>query len=93
MQLEDGNWYEIDVTWDDSNGSYKYFCIPSSLMEAQRHTRNNEFMKGFETIVPVTQESDATRALRSLPKQLFEQPDPELPTGGLSLADDAIAVD
>ncbi len=53
VQLEDGNWYEIDVMWDDSRGDYSCFCIPSSEMSGD-HIRNK--MGGFEDIIPVTQE-------------------------------------
>ena len=53
VKLEDGNWYEIDLLWDDFNGNYDYFCIPSSKMSAD-HVRSK--MGGFEDIIPVTQE-------------------------------------
>ena len=54
VRLEDGNWYEIDVTANDNSHSHYYFCVTTSKME-NNHTRN-ELMHGFETIVPVTQE-------------------------------------
>lgn len=55
VRLEDGNWYEIDVLWDDNDpgNPYYYFCIPTSKM-SESHTRSQ--MGGFEEIIPVTQE-------------------------------------
>ncbi len=41
----DGEWYNMDVTWDDpENGStsYQYFCIPTSKIKSD-HSFNNPF--------------------------------------------------
>ena len=55
VKLEDGNWYEVDVMWDDIDPTnpYYYFCIPTSKM-SESHKRSG--MGGFEEIIPVTQE-------------------------------------
>ncbi len=43
VQLDDGEWYHLDATWDDPVGSkdmrhvsYNYFCIPDSTLIAKR---------------------------------------------------------
>ena len=40
LQL-DGEWYNMDVTWDD-DGDYNYFCIPTSQLTID-HRFNNPF--------------------------------------------------
>lgn len=40
LQL-DGEWYNMDVTWDD-NGGYDYFCVPTSQISAD-HRFDNTF--------------------------------------------------
>ena len=61
VQLEDGNWYEIDTTWNDnSRGDHKYFCIPSSEME-KNHTRKQGDMYGFADVIPRTDEESDTQ--------------------------------
>ena len=37
----DGEWYNMDVTWDDA-GTYEYFCIPSSKILSD-HSFSNPF--------------------------------------------------
>lgn len=52
VQMDDGNWYNIDVTWD--NGSeyegfgrnYTYFATPESVFN-QTHTANDSMGSGF----------------------------------------------
>ena len=39
VQLEDGEWYEVDCTYGDSNSSYKWFLITSEQMNKD-HKRN-----------------------------------------------------
>ena len=58
VQLEDGNWYEIDTTWNDSRGDHTYFCLPSSEME-RNHTRKDADMYGFANIIPRTDENSS----------------------------------
>ncbi|MGN1341577.1 MAG: chitobiase/beta-hexosaminidase C-terminal domain-containing protein [Oscillospiraceae bacterium] len=41
----DGRWYNMDVTWDDTDADepgYTYFCIPTSEIESD-HSFNNPF--------------------------------------------------
>lgn len=41
----DGEWYNMDVTWDDPVGgskSYQYFCLPTSKIKSD-HSFNNFF--------------------------------------------------
>ena len=34
----DGQWYQVDATWDDSNGAtHEYFCITDALMLSSAH--------------------------------------------------------
>ncbi len=61
VQLEDGNWYEIDPTWNDSRGDYTYFCLPSSEME-KNHTRKEGNMYGFAGVIPRTDEERSAAA-------------------------------
>ena len=61
VQLEDGNWYEVDTTWNDSRGNHTYFCIPSSEME-QNHIRKNSDMYGFADVIPRTDEVNSGNA-------------------------------
>ena len=61
VQLEDGNWYEIDTTWNDSRGDYTYFCLPSSEME-KNHTRKEGDMYGFAGVIPRTDEERSAAA-------------------------------
>lgn len=48
VRMEDGNWYAVDVTWDDPDGAYgqqvryKYFMKGSKTMEAD-HTPSADF--------------------------------------------------
>ena len=35
----DGQWYQVDATWDDSNGTlHEYFCITDALMLSSGHS-------------------------------------------------------
>ena len=54
VKLEDGNWYELDLTSTDAYDSKSYYCIPSSQM-AKYHKRGG-LMGKLTWIVPVTQE-------------------------------------
>lgn len=66
VQIDDGDWYEMDVTWDDGDTKrYKYFCVPSETMN-KNHARTDS-MRGFETIVPVTRgiSGDLTETLKA----------------------------
>ena len=54
VKLEDGNWYEPDLTSTDAYDSKSYYCIPSSQM-AKYHKRGG-LMGKLTWIVPVTQE-------------------------------------
>ena len=96
VQLEDGNWYEIDVTWNDSGSDYDYFCIPTSQIEEDH--RRDYLMYGWEDIVPVTQEpsgdarSTSSRALIGALRGIADAPhnfadlfEPEMPAGDLDL--------
>ncbi len=54
VQLEDGNWYEIDTLWDDDLGNYDYFCIPTSEM-IKNHKRDG-IMYDLYQVMPKTEE-------------------------------------
>ena len=54
VRLEDGNWYENDVLWNDIDANPNlYFCFRTSRLSRER---KRSIMGGFETIIPVTQE-------------------------------------
>ena len=38
VQMEDGAWYGMDVTWDDSLGSYDYFLVGSGTQVTKQRT-------------------------------------------------------
>lgn len=65
VQLEDGNWYEVDTTWNDSRGDHTYFCLPSSEME-KNHIRKDADMYGFANIIPRTDEGQTGGAVAAM---------------------------
>lgn len=74
LQL-DGEWYHMDVTWDDS-GTYEYFCIPDSQMFVD-HTMRNFFpvpaatatKYSYSTVMGITTYTDVTSAYNGLVEQ------------------------
>ena len=54
VKLEDGNWYELDLTSTDEYDSKSYYCIPSSRMS--KYHQRGRMMGKLTWIVPVTQE-------------------------------------
>ncbi len=54
VKLEDGNWYELDLTSTDEYDSKRYYCIPTSGM-SKFHQRGG-MMGKLTWIVPETQE-------------------------------------
>ena len=65
VQLEDGNWYEVDTTWNDSRGDHTYFCLQSSEME-KNHIRKDADMYGFANIIPRTDEGKTGGAVAAM---------------------------
>lgn len=50
VQLEDENWYHLDVTKDDSGmNPYQYFCVSDKAMGADHLWENEEFPAAPET--------------------------------------------
>ena len=48
VQMEDGNWYGVDVTWDDYDGSYGYEVIYDFFMKGsnsffEKHTECSDY--------------------------------------------------
>jgi hypothetical protein len=54
VQLDDGNWYEIDVLWNDELQSDEYFCVPTSKM-IKNHKREAVMFDLYE-VMPKTEE-------------------------------------
>ena len=54
VKLEDGNWYELDLTSTDAYNSGSYYCIPTSKMS--KHHERGGMMGKLTRIVPQTQE-------------------------------------
>lgn len=57
----DGNWYNVDTTWDDSNGSdydgylYDYFNLPTSVFnEGKAHDYRSDIYGGMYTVPNAT---------------------------------------
>jgi|GEM_PF-2476448 len=44
VQMEDGYWYAIDVTWNDSTGQNTYLLVGKDVMD-QAHTTDSRFMQ------------------------------------------------
>ncbi|MCR5092605.1 MAG: zinc-ribbon domain-containing protein [Lachnospiraceae bacterium] len=61
VQLEDGNWYEIDVTWNDAKENDPWFCVPTSEMEKD-HMRKC----AFQGVIPVTAGDSGDRSVAAL---------------------------
>ncbi|MBQ9898222.1 MAG: hypothetical protein IJM44_02045 [Ruminococcus sp.] len=56
VQMEDGAWYGVDVTWDDSSSSYKYFMRGSNSF-FDSHTEENTY--NYSTLsYPVISKTD-----------------------------------
>lgn len=71
----DGEWYNIDVTWDDPL-KYDYFCIPTSKIK-EDHTFDNLFpvpaavsdKYSYNTVMGITEYTTATSAYNALVEQ------------------------
>lgn len=50
VQMEDGVWYAMDVTWNDSLGSNDYFLVGSDVMD-ENHEPRGHFMSSGQTTV------------------------------------------
>jgi hypothetical protein len=62
VQMEDGNWYGIDVTWDDYDGKYGYeivydFFLKGSKSFFTNHTEGTEYALAYFTY-PTISEND-----------------------------------
>lgn len=74
LQL-DGEWYHMDVTWDDA-GTYEYFCVPDSQMFAD-HTLKNFFpvpaatatKYSYSEVMGITTYTDVNSAYKGLVQQ------------------------
>lgn len=74
LQL-DGEWYHMDVTWDDA-GTYEYFCVPDSQMFAD-HTVKNFFpipaatatKYSYSEVMGITTYTDVNSAYKGLVQQ------------------------
>ena len=45
VQMEDGKWYAMDVTWNDSTGHDGYLLVGKDVMD-EKHTTHSRFMQG-----------------------------------------------
>ncbi len=71
LQL-DGEWYNMDVTWDDA-GTYDYFCIPTKKI-TEDHSFDNLFpipsaasdKYSYNTVMGIEEYSTADSAYRAL---------------------------
>ena len=71
----DGEWYHMDVTWDDA-GTYEYFCIPEKKMTVD-HTISNPFpipeatatKYSYSEVMGITEYSDVNSAYNGLVEQ------------------------
>ncbi len=50
VQMEDGNWYAMDVTWNDSLGRNDYFLAGRDVMD-ESHEPRGHFMSSGQTTV------------------------------------------
>ena len=74
----DGEWYHMDVTWDDV-GTYEYFCVPDSQMFTD-HTVRNFFPVpaataadySYSTRMGITTYTDVNSAYSGLVRQAAE---------------------
>lgn len=62
VQMEDGKWYGMDVTWDDFDGKYGYeivydFFLKGSKSFFKQHTEGTEYALAYFTY-PTISESD-----------------------------------
>ncbi|MBR3893883.1 MAG: hypothetical protein IKJ35_01920 [Clostridia bacterium] len=48
VQMEDGNWYAMDVTWNDTLGRNDYFLVGSDVMD-EKHEARGRFMSAGQT--------------------------------------------
>lgn len=77
LQL-DGEWYNMDVTWDDAD-TYEYFCIPDSEMFVD-HTLRNFFpvpaatatKYSYSTVMGITTYTDVSSAYSGLVEKAAE---------------------
>ena len=49
VQVEDGTWYAVDATWNDSTGHDGYLLVGKDVMD-QKHTTDSRFMKGEQMV-------------------------------------------
>ena len=49
VQLENGYWYAMDVTWNDSTNSDNYFLVGKDVMD-EKHTTSNQIMASNQTV-------------------------------------------
>lgn len=58
VQLEDGNWYETDLLWNDYYNNYNYFCIPTSRMNKDHNRELEETSNLYDLayLIPETKE-------------------------------------
>lgn len=75
----DGQWYNMDVTWDDPIGGslkYDYFCIPTSKIKSD-HSFDNTFTVpaatatkySYAEVMGITEYSDVNSAYKGLVKE------------------------
>lgn len=75
----DGQWYNMDVTWDDPTGGsmkYDYFCIPTSKIKSD-HSFDNTFTVpsatatkySYAEVMGITEYSDVNSAYKGLVKE------------------------
>lgn len=77
LQL-DGEWYNMDVTWDDS-GTYDYFCISTKKMQ-EDHSFENLFpipsatsdKYSYNTVMGIKEYTDAASAYNALLAQAVD---------------------
>ena len=69
VQMEDGNWYAIDVTWDDYDGRYGYqvvydFFLKGSKSFFQKHTEGKEYVLAHFTYPTISESNfDPTKPI------------------------------
>lgn len=81
VQMEDGNQYAVDVTWNDSTGNNGYFLVGKDVMD-EDHTPHNRFMSVGQTtdfLYPVLSERSYD------PNKLTLNPSAETLLGGGTL--------
>lgn len=68
----DGEWYNMDVTWDDAN-TYEYFCIPTSKIISDHSFRNvfqvpsaTATKYSYSEVMGIAEYSDANSAYKGL---------------------------